>query len=266
MGPAHPGHCRGCGPLSPVGRSGGGSTGRPRSCVGEGERIMNCGAATAFLPNFVGFPSLRGLLSSTVQPGRTLRPRGARRCVGAPAGCVPRRALVRGGARSQARAPWRDPGAGPVARMRFPLLELGCPVSAAASTASAAAPSPAPAGRPASAGRAATAGVARAVSARGRAAVPGPPTAPAGRPRAPAPDASGGRAAARSGREPGDQQGGEHDQDEADDHGVTLLPLSGLAPGRSPEATPRGCLAVCAQDVPGVRHVLGFSMFSTSSA
>jgi hypothetical protein len=31
---------------------------------------MNCGAATAFLPNFVGFPSLRGLHSSTVQPRR----------------------------------------------------------------------------------------------------------------------------------------------------------------------------------------------------
>ncbi|ELP64219.1 hypothetical protein STRTUCAR8_05177, partial [Streptomyces turgidiscabies Car8] len=32
---------------------------------------MNGGAATAFLPNFVGFPSLRGLHSSTVQPRRT---------------------------------------------------------------------------------------------------------------------------------------------------------------------------------------------------
>ncbi len=29
---------------------------------------MNCGRATAFLPNFVGFPSLRGPHSSTVQP------------------------------------------------------------------------------------------------------------------------------------------------------------------------------------------------------
>jgi hypothetical protein len=34
---------------------------------------MNSGAATAFLPNFVGFPSLRGLHSSTVQPRRTPR-------------------------------------------------------------------------------------------------------------------------------------------------------------------------------------------------
>lgn len=32
---------------------------------------MNGGAVTAFLPNFVGFPSLRGLHSSTVQPRRT---------------------------------------------------------------------------------------------------------------------------------------------------------------------------------------------------
>ncbi|EHN72198.1 hypothetical protein SMCF_8383 [Streptomyces coelicoflavus ZG0656] len=113
MGPAHPGHCRGCGPLSPVGRSGGGSTGRPRSCVDEGERIMNGGAATAFLPNFVTFPSLRGLHSSTVQPWRTPRPHGVRRCVGAPTGSVPRRALVMG---------TRDPapGAGPVQGMRSP--------------------------------------------------------------------------------------------------------------------------------------------------
>ncbi len=88
MGPAHPGHCRGCGPRSPVGRSGGGSTGRPRSCVGEGERIMNYGAATAFLPNFVRFPSLRGLHCSTVQPGRTPRANGVRRSVRAPTGCT----------------------------------------------------------------------------------------------------------------------------------------------------------------------------------
>ncbi|CAL9515852.1 hypothetical protein SUDANB43_03716 [Streptomyces sp. enrichment culture] len=98
MGPAHPGHCRGCGPLSPVGRSGGGSTGRPRSCVDEQERIMNGGAATAFLPNFVAFPSLRGLNSSTVQPWRTPRPYGVRRCVEAPTGRAARRALCAGGA------------------------------------------------------------------------------------------------------------------------------------------------------------------------
>ncbi len=113
MGPAHPGHCRGCGPLSPVGRSGGGSTGRPRSCVDEQERTMNGGAATAFLPNFVAFPSLRGLNSSIVQPWRTPRPHGARRCVRAPTGGVARRALFVG-----ARGP--APGAGPVHGMRSP--------------------------------------------------------------------------------------------------------------------------------------------------
>ena len=38
---------------------------------------MNCGAATVFLPKLVGFPSLRGLHSSTVQlrraPGHVSR-------------------------------------------------------------------------------------------------------------------------------------------------------------------------------------------------
>lgn len=37
-------------------------------CVGDYEGIMNGASATAFLPNFVGFPSPRGLHSSTVQP------------------------------------------------------------------------------------------------------------------------------------------------------------------------------------------------------
>lgn len=36
-------------------------------CVGDYEGIMNGASATAFLPNFVGFPSPRGLHSSTVQ-------------------------------------------------------------------------------------------------------------------------------------------------------------------------------------------------------
>jgi hypothetical protein len=98
VGPAHPGHCRGCGPLSPVGRSGGGSTGRPRSCVDEQERTMNGGAATAFLPNFVAFPSLRGLNSSIVQPWRTPRPHRVRRHVRAPTGGVAPAGALRGGA------------------------------------------------------------------------------------------------------------------------------------------------------------------------
>ena len=50
---------------------------------------MNCDATTAFLPNFVGFPSPRGLHSSTVQPRRTP---GARKCL---PGAVPRQALHR---------------------------------------------------------------------------------------------------------------------------------------------------------------------------
>ena len=57
---------------------------------------MNHGAATAFLPNFVAFPSPRGLHSSTVQPERTPRPNGMRRCAGAPAGRTARRALLVG--------------------------------------------------------------------------------------------------------------------------------------------------------------------------
>lgn len=68
MGPLHPGRTGGIGPGSA--RSGGFrkvSAGCPRGCVGVLEGIMNCGAATAFLPKFVGFPSLRGLHSSTVQ-------------------------------------------------------------------------------------------------------------------------------------------------------------------------------------------------------
>ena len=75
---------------------------------------MNCGAATAFLPNFVGFPSLRGLHSSTVQLWR-----------------APRRAMVRPGAHREARGrvhasavpARRDRGpavAGPALRMRLP--------------------------------------------------------------------------------------------------------------------------------------------------
>lgn len=241
MGPAHPGHCRGCGPRSPVGRSGGGSTGRPRSCVGEGEGIMNHGATTAFLPNFVGFPSLRGLHCSTVQPGRTPRANGVRRSVRAPTGCTARWALSAGtGARPQDRAPRRGCGS--------PWLELSCPVSAA-STASAAAPS-SPAGRPASAGRAATAGVASVVPARGRAtAVTGPPAAavagarvrPTRTPAAPRPDGASGPPADHDSP---DHQGCDHDQDDDCDHDCTLLPFPGVRPEGPPKQSPVGCLAL----------------------
>lgn len=232
MGSAHPWRCRGCGPLSPVGRSGGGSTGRPRSCVDEGERIMNDGAATAFLPNFVTFPSLRGLHSSTVQPGRTPRPFGVRRGVRAPTGSVARRAL------------WWGVGPGPRVGPCGgdavpPARRLSCPVSAAASAASAAAPSPA--GRPASAGRAATTGVARVVAAGGRTApVARPPAvgaaaavaAPAGaRPARPPPGPGpGGARGAPARHESPDHQGCDHEQDDACDHGSTLLPFPGPRP------------------------------------
>ncbi|TDT35220.1 hypothetical protein EV562_109160 [Streptomyces sp. BK208] len=259
MGPAHPGHCRGCGPLSPVGRSGGGSTGRPWSCVDEGKRIMNDGAVTAFLPNFVAFPSLRGLNSSTVQPRRTPRPYGVRRCAEAPAGQTTRRALRVG--------TWGPvPGTGPVAGMRFPLPALSCPVSAA-SAASAAAPSPA--GRPASAGRAAAAGrtvpagVARVVPARGRTApVTDPPAVasvpararPARPPAAPRPD--GVRGAPRP-HEQLDQQGCDHDQDDACEHGSTLLPYPGLRP-EVPRSNPPSDAS------PRVDHVV--ELFASSSS
>ncbi len=242
MGPAHPGHCRGCGPRSPVGRSGGGSTGRPRSCVGEGERIMNYGVATAFLPNFVGFPSLRGLHCSTVQPGRTPRANGVRRSVRAPTGCATRWALWAGpGARSQDRPPRRGCGS--------PWPELSCPVSAA-STASAAAPS-SPAGRPASAGRTATAGVASVVPA-GRAAVTaaavtGPPAAAAGtaasaRPaRTPAAPRAVGPPAHRDAP---DQQGRDHDQDDGNDHDSALLSLRTRRP-EVPRSSPPSGASLC---------------------
>ncbi len=139
-----------------------------------------------------------------------------------------------GGRSCWARGPL--PGAGPVAGMRFPLRELSYPVLAA-STASAAAPSPA-GRRPASAGRAAAAGVARGVPGGGR--VAGPP-APAAAAVAVVVPASA--AAPRAGQEPSDHQGAEHDQDDADDHGVLLLPLPGLAPGVPPKQPPVGRLA-----------------------
>ncbi len=90
-------------------RPGWGVRGHPRGCVGDLEGIMNSGAATAFLPNFVGFPSPRGLHSSTVQPWRTpgahaghgpsarrtVRPAGARRCAARTRSPVPEARLPR---------------------------------------------------------------------------------------------------------------------------------------------------------------------------
>jgi len=131
------------------------------------------------------------------------------------------------------------PRSGPLQGMRFPLTErLSCPVSAAASAASAA---PSPAGRPASAGRAATAGVARVVTVGGRTApVARPPAvgaaaavaAPAGaRSARPPPGPGPGRARGAPARhESPDHQGCDHEQDDACDHGSTLLPFPGPRP------------------------------------
>jgi hypothetical protein len=146
------------------------SAGRPRGCVGGLEGIMNGGAVTGFLPNFGGFPSLRGLPSSSVQPRRT--PRRPERAPGHRS-----EETTSGGVRP-------DPGPAPRPRvpplppfrMRFPLPELSCPVSAA-SPASA----PAAAGRPATTGVSAAAGVPAVVAAatgvRSAAVSPGPPAA-----------------------------------------------------------------------------------------
>ena len=120
-----------------------------------------------------------------------------------------------------------------------PRPELSCPVSAASAAASA---PTAPAGRrrPASAGRAATArGVPRrtghaAAPARARAA--GPPAAP-GPARTPA------AATPRRGHEH-DNQYDECDQDDASDHGVTLLPFPRSGP-------PWALLLACVSRVQG---------------
>lgn len=166
---------------------------------------MNCGATTGFLPNFVGFPSPRGLQRSTVQPRRAPR---ARKC---PSAAVARRALL------------RAPDA-------FPPEELSCPVSAAsAASAPAATGRPAPAGRPARAGRRSPAG--RRSTAATRPA--GPPAARGTAARAALPLRGLGRlrrlrqrdllVLAASESEDRDQRAGDDCQDDANDHGATLL-------------------------------------------
>lgn len=206
------------------------------------EGIMNCAAATAFLPNFVGFPSPRGLHSSTVQ--RRSAP-GARR---RPSALVGRRAP----------SCWDAPPAGsPVAA---PAAELGCPVSAASAATAPAARGPASAGR-ASARRVTPAGVPpatvvpAAVVAAGRASgrtgrrgttrAAGPPAAVAATP------APGGTALLPAVLAPAD---GPHDhneqddrQDDADDHGVTLLPFPRSGP---PWAVFLGSSLACQGDAP----------------
>lgn len=188
-----------------------------QGCFGGLEGIMNCGAATAFLPNFVRFPSPRGLHSSTVQQWRAP---GVRTC---PSAFVGRRAR---------------PYAGRVFRR-----ELSCPVSAASAAAAPAARGPAARG-PASAGRAS----ARRVPPAG--VTPASPVVPARRAagrtarrravRPAGPPASGtatavpGAAPSLPGPDDGPHDDNEHNdrQDDADDHGVTLLPF--------PRSGPRG--------------------------
>jgi hypothetical protein len=124
------------------------------------------------------------------------------------------------------------PRCGPRVRwLRLPRRERGRRVSAASAAAATSSTTPA-AGRPASAGRAAAAGVPPVVSA-GRAGVsaPGPPAAaavvarrPGGRP-SPATGRPSGSAAAGLGHQRPYQEDSDHRQDDADDHGVTLLPF-----------------------------------------
>jgi hypothetical protein len=139
---------------------------------------MNCGAATGFLPNFVGFPYLRGLHSSTVQPPL---------CAGAAGACAGARLrlpeAVPGGRATRVRGPPRcgsirlgpprrkcgdraaHPPYGPHGPRRTDAaLELGCPVSAASAAASASA---APAGRATAAGVAAAGRAAATAGRRG---------------------------------------------------------------------------------------------------
>ncbi len=219
---------------------------------------MNRGDATAFLPNFVRFPSLRGLHSSTVQPWRT--PGAGPDAAGA------RRKSSPTGARTGAS------GCGsPCSRT------LGRPVSAASPASAPAAARRAPAaGRTpaarggATAGRGTAAGVAPVVPAvvpvaprrtgvtatdppaartrvtrvgrRGRPAVrPVPPAGLAERhPGPPVPAGLGRR----------DEHDHGHRQDDAFDrgvtHGVTLLPFPRSGPPWAPRLAPR--LARCRGD------------------
>ena len=195
-------------------QSGEGVCKRPRGCVGDVEGIMNGGATTVFLPNFVGFPSLRGLHSSTVQPRRT-----------------PRRVE---------RAPERPPGADSRRAPRPPSRRSAAPAAAAS----------APAGRPSAARRAASAGgvpaaagvvatvVPAGVAARGRPTVPGPPAARTGRgspaadpgpatrpPADPAPAARADQGPHESDRDHRQDDAEEHVSTESAEHGVTLLPI-----------------------------------------
>lgn len=208
---------------------------------------MNGASATAFLPNFVGFPSPRGLHSSTVQPRSAPL---AHTCAFTPPALstplnVPQRSstparLTSHGSPRTASA-HREPNPGRTAKRppgedsrrtlvvpdgpdAVPCPELSCPVSAA--SAASAPTAPAPAGRrPASAGRAATAGRTprRTAAAPARARAAGPPAVPGPARTPPA-------AARRGGHDSYDDQYDEHRQDDAYDHGATLLPFPRSGP------------------------------------
>jgi hypothetical protein len=196
-------------------------------CVGDEEGIMSGGATTAFLPNFVGFPSLRGLHSSTVQPRRT--PRRVRRTPERPPGAVSRR------------APWPPLHGAQLPRVSCHPVRSAAPTSAATS---------APAGRPAAARRATPAGGATAAGvvaavvppARGRRTpVAGPPTRAGGTSAAVRPGPAA-RALADPALAPRANDGAheydcDHRQDDEEEHDVTLLPIP---PKRPPVGAPVG--------------------------
>ncbi|MDQ1028161.1 hypothetical protein QF035_005743 [Streptomyces umbrinus] len=225
-----------------------GSEGCSGVCVGNYEGIMNGASAKAFLPNFVGFPSLRGLHSSTVQAGGAplahtcaFTPPTPSTFLNAPqrpstlldtrpALLTRRRAPAGGEPRHTAKRPPGEESRRtlvvPDGPDTVPRPELSCPVSAA--SAASAPTAPAPAGRrPASAGRTATA---RRTPRRTAGAPARARTRAAGPPAVPGPARTPPAAARRGGHESNDDQYDEHRQDDAYDHGATLLPFPRSGP------------------------------------
>ena len=185
---------------------------------------MNSGAATAFLPNFVGFPSPRGLHSSTVHVRR------APPCAPPPAGRA-------ASAPSAAAAPARRTAGG----------------AAAAGVAS-----------PARVTSVTTAVTTTAVTARGRvtARVAGPPAAAACRvPGRAGPLPLRRTLPTPRGDEDAGEQKCHYRKDDAERHGATLPSNPPSAPGRSPisleavrcRAALVGAPALCAREMPSRR-------------
>lgn len=163
---------------------------------------MNAGAATAFLPNFVWFPSLRGLPSSPVHPPRAPHVTGVRPARAGDVTALPPGSVAPAAPTTAARGP-----------------------AAAGVAAPAGVPSPVVAAR--AAGR-------PPVTAAGppAAAVTAAPAAPARR----APDP--GRRPPRHHREPDDEHHRDHHQADAEDHGTALLPFPRSGPPWAPRAVP----------------------------